>query len=208
MYDWNERDRRGPVLRKAPLLLDETIRDGLQSPSVRDPTIEQKMELVRMMARMGIDAVDLSTTVLGLQLRLPVLSAPVAYQGALHADGEVGLARACAAVGVGYCLSTFANAAPAEVAAATPDAALLYQVYVFRDHAVTDELVAEAVAAGFAALLLTVDLPRPGARDRELRHRWEFVDDELPAIVRAHARGVSEELLVTILMMPKKALVP
>ncbi len=72
MYDWNEKDRRGPVLRKAPLLLDETIRDGLQSPSVRDPTIEQKMALVRMMAQLGIDAVDLGLPGAGARARADV----------------------------------------------------------------------------------------------------------------------------------------
>jgi len=59
IYDWNEKDRRGPVLRDVPRFMDETIRDGLQSPSVKDPSIEQKMELVRLMARLGIHAVDL-----------------------------------------------------------------------------------------------------------------------------------------------------
>ena len=47
------------MLRKTPRFVDETIRDGLQSPSVTDPTIEQKMELVRLMDRLGIDVVDL-----------------------------------------------------------------------------------------------------------------------------------------------------
>ena len=42
VYDWNELDRCGPLLRRKPRFVDETIRDGLQSPSVRDPTIEQK----------------------------------------------------------------------------------------------------------------------------------------------------------------------
>ncbi len=59
IYDWNEKDRRGPVLRKYPRFVDETIRDGLQSPSVTDPTIEQKMDLVRLMDRLGIDVVNL-----------------------------------------------------------------------------------------------------------------------------------------------------
>lgn len=59
IYDWNEKDRRGPLLRKAPRFVDETIRDGLQSPSVRDPSIEQKMELLRLMDRLGIDVVNL-----------------------------------------------------------------------------------------------------------------------------------------------------
>jgi isopropylmalate/homocitrate/citramalate synthase len=59
IYDWNEKDRRGLLLRKPPRFVDETIRDGLQSPSVTDPTIEQKMELVRLMDRLGIDVVNL-----------------------------------------------------------------------------------------------------------------------------------------------------
>ena len=59
VYDWNELDRRGPILRRKPRFVDETIRDGLQSPSVRDPTIEQKMELVRLMDRLGIHVVNL-----------------------------------------------------------------------------------------------------------------------------------------------------
>jgi isopropylmalate/homocitrate/citramalate synthase len=59
IYDWNEKERRGFLLRKTPRFVDESIRDGLQSPSVTDPTIEQKMELVRLMDRLGIDVVNL-----------------------------------------------------------------------------------------------------------------------------------------------------
>ncbi len=59
VYDWNEKDRRGPVLRRKPQFVDETIRDGIQSPSVRDPSIEQKMDLVRRMDRLGIQVVNL-----------------------------------------------------------------------------------------------------------------------------------------------------
>ena len=59
IYDWNEKDRRGAVLRKPPRFVDETIRDGIQSPSVRDPSIEQKMELVRLMDQMGVHVVNL-----------------------------------------------------------------------------------------------------------------------------------------------------
>jgi isopropylmalate/homocitrate/citramalate synthase len=59
IYDWNEKDRHGPILRKPPRFVDETIRDGLQSPSVIDPSIEQKMELLRLMDRLGIHCVNL-----------------------------------------------------------------------------------------------------------------------------------------------------
>ncbi|MEE9386624.1 MAG: 2-isopropylmalate synthase [Nannocystaceae bacterium] len=59
VYDWNEKDRRGPLLRRAPQFLDESIRDGLQSPSVRDPSLEQKIELLRLMVQLGIGSVNL-----------------------------------------------------------------------------------------------------------------------------------------------------
>ena len=72
IYDWNEKSRRGALLRKPPGLLDETIRDGLQSPSVRDPSIEQKMELVRLMSRLGVDAVNLGLPGAGERARRDV----------------------------------------------------------------------------------------------------------------------------------------
>ena len=59
IYDWNEKERTGPLLRRPPRFVDESIRDGIQSPSVRDPSIEQKMELVRLMDRMGIHTLNL-----------------------------------------------------------------------------------------------------------------------------------------------------
>lgn len=72
IYDWNEKDRRGPLLRRPPRLLDETLRDGLQSPSVRDPSLDDKLALVRLMARLGIDAVDLGLPGAGARARADV----------------------------------------------------------------------------------------------------------------------------------------
>ncbi|MEZ4385555.1 MAG: 2-isopropylmalate synthase [Nannocystaceae bacterium] len=59
VYDWNEKERRGPLLRRAPRFVDESIRDGLQSPSVKDPSIEEKMHLLRLMDQLGIQCVNL-----------------------------------------------------------------------------------------------------------------------------------------------------
>ncbi|MBK9033731.1 MAG: 2-isopropylmalate synthase [Myxococcales bacterium] len=74
IYDWNEKDRARPAVRKPPGLLDETFRDGLQAPSVRDPSIEQKQALLRLMARLGIDAVDLGLPGAGQRARTDVLA--------------------------------------------------------------------------------------------------------------------------------------
>jgi len=59
IYDWNEKARTGPLLRRAPRFVDESIRDGLQSPSVKDPSIKQKEHLLRLMDRMGIQCINL-----------------------------------------------------------------------------------------------------------------------------------------------------
>lgn len=59
IYDWNEKERRGPLLRRAPRFVDESIRDGLQSASVRDPSIDEKKHLLRLMAQLGIQCVNL-----------------------------------------------------------------------------------------------------------------------------------------------------
>lgn len=138
----------------------------------------------------GIDDVTIATTVLGHPVASPVVVAPVAYQQAAHPEGEEGMARAAAAADVAMCLSTFSTASAAEVAAAAPNAVRFLQVYVFRDHAITDELIAEAIDLGFAAIFLTVDLPVLGPRDRERRIHWAFTDDSLPAIAYAISRGL------------------
>ncbi len=92
IYDWNEKDRRGPLLRKRPRFVDETIRDGLQSPSVKDPSIEEKMELVRYMDRLGIDVVDL-----GLPGAGPRAQADVERLLRMIVDEDLRIAPNCAA---------------------------------------------------------------------------------------------------------------
>jgi isopentenyl diphosphate isomerase/L-lactate dehydrogenase-like FMN-dependent dehydrogenase len=137
----------------------------------------------------GIERVSTAVTVLGHELAAPLVVAPVAYQRTAHPDGEEGMARAVGATGTGICLSTFSTATPAEVAAASPEATRFLQVYVFRDRGVTDELIAQALDAGFSGVFLTVDLPALGMRDRERRIRWTLPEDELPAVRYARARG-------------------
>jgi len=116
-----------------------------------------------------VSAVDAATTVLGAPVSMPVLVAPTALHRMAHPDAEAGTARAAAAAGTGFCLSTLATTRPAEVAAQAPPAPRWFQVYCLRDRGVTRALVEEAVAGGFGALVLTVDAPRAGRRERDLR---------------------------------------
>jgi isopentenyl diphosphate isomerase/L-lactate dehydrogenase-like FMN-dependent dehydrogenase len=125
--------------------------------------------LLRPRALVDVTAPTTETTVLGTRLSMPLLVAPVAFQRIAHPDGEAGMARAAAAAGTAMVLSTLATATPTEVAAAAPGAPRWFQVYVFRDPGVTRALIDEAVDAGFLALALTVDAPRLGRRERDLR---------------------------------------
>ena len=126
-----------------------------------------------------VDRVDTSTTVLGTEVAFPVLVAPVALQKLLHAEGEAATARAAAAAGTIMCLSTSATMRPAAVAAAAPDAPRWFQVYVFRDRAITSALVEEARASGYSTLVLTVDTPILGRREGTLRIGFVQAPEEL-----------------------------
>jgi isopentenyl diphosphate isomerase/L-lactate dehydrogenase-like FMN-dependent dehydrogenase len=108
-----------------------------------------------------------ATTVLGQELSMPLAVAPVAFQRVAHPDGEVGMARAAHAAGTAICLSTLSTSTPAEVAAT--GSSRWFQLYVFRDEGVTRELVAQARDNGFTALVLTVDTPVLGRRERDFR---------------------------------------
>ncbi|HVC87915.1 MAG TPA: alpha-hydroxy acid oxidase [Gaiellaceae bacterium] len=119
--------------------------------------------------RVLIDVSDATTatTVLGHELSMPLLVAPVAFQRVAHPDGEVGMARAAHAAGTAMCLSTLATATPAEIA--ETGVQRWFQLYVFRDEQMTVELIARARDAGFTAILLTVDAPVVGRRERDFR---------------------------------------
>jgi len=106
---------------------------------------------------------------------MPLLVAPVAFQRVAHPDGEVAMARAAKAAGTIMCLSTLATATPAEVAAT--GAPLWFQLYVFRDEGVTHELIAQARDGGFRALVLTIDAPVRGNRERDVRSAFTIPDD-------------------------------
>jgi 4-hydroxymandelate oxidase len=107
--------------------------------------------------------------VLGGEAAMPVLVAPVAYQRLVDPEGEIAMARAAAAAGTVMCLSTLATARPSEIAAAAPEGRRWFQLYCFRDEAVTRALIDEAIDSGFEAIVVTVDAPRGGRRERDLR---------------------------------------
>jgi isopentenyl diphosphate isomerase/L-lactate dehydrogenase-like FMN-dependent dehydrogenase len=106
----------------------------------------------------------------------------VAFQLLAHPNGEAGMARAAADAGTVMCLSSLTSTRPAEVAEAAPGGRRWMQVYLFRDRGVTRAMIEEAVGSGYEALLLTVDAPYAGRRERDLRTGFQ-----VPAEIRAPA---------------------
>jgi 4-hydroxymandelate oxidase len=116
----------------------------------------------------GVAAVDLRTTLLGSEVAVPIGVAPWAYQALAHPGGECATARGAAAAGALMTVSTSASASQADVAAVEPGAPKWFQLYRLHSPAHTDDLARRAGHAGYAALVLTVDLPVMGRRLRDV----------------------------------------
>jgi 4-hydroxymandelate oxidase len=112
-----------------------------------------------------------ATTVLGTPLAFPVILAPTALNRLGHPEGELAAARAAHAAGTAMAVSTTASSTLEEVRSAS-DGPLWFQLYVYRDRDVTHDLVRRAEVAGYSALVLTVDMPRMGRRERDLRNQF------------------------------------
>ena len=130
-------------------------------------------------------SLDVSGTFLGRPSALPVAVAPMALHGLAHPEGELATARAAAAASVPFCLSTSSSRTIEEVAAAAPDAERWFQLYLVHDLDYSRGLVERAAAAGYRALVLTVDLPVLGYRERD--RRTEFVMPPMGNLVDAPA---------------------
>lgn len=115
-----------------------------------------------------VSMIDPSVQVLGQRVDWPLIVSPTGTPTLLHPDAELGIARAAAATGALYTLSTMASRSIEEVAAVT-SAPKIFQLYIFRDREITRDLIKRAKAAGFAALMLTVDIQVSANRERDKR---------------------------------------
>jgi isopentenyl diphosphate isomerase/L-lactate dehydrogenase-like FMN-dependent dehydrogenase len=125
----------------------------------------------RFRPRMLVDVSDVSleTTLLGTTVSMPLGVAPFAMQRLLVDEGEAATARAASAAGALMTVSTLTTRRHEDIAAAAPDGLRWLQLYVLRDRQKTLDHVAEAREAGYRAVVLTVDLPYLGRRERDLR---------------------------------------
>ena len=121
----------------------------------------------------GVGTRDISTTVLGQKIAMPVLVAPTAFHRLAHPLGELATAQGAAAAGTIYVMSTLSNTRMEEVAKVSTGPRW-FQLYVYKDRGVTQALVQRAEAAGFTALELTVDVPLPGQREADIRNHFHL----------------------------------
>lgn len=130
---------------------------------------EECWSRIELLPRVLVDVSqrDTSVTVLGQPWAHPIAVAPMAYQRHAHDYGELATAKAAAATSSTMILSSQTTSAPAAVASAAPDVRRWFQLYVFKDRQVSLDLVAEARESGYEALVITVDFPVGGWRDRD-----------------------------------------
>lgn len=116
---------------------------------------------------------DLSLTLLGHRLSMPILVAPTAFQKLAHPDGEIATARAAGNAGTLMVLSTLSTCAIEEVRAEATGPTW-FQLYVYKDRGASRALIARAEEAGCSGLVLTVDAPVWGRRERDVRNRFQL----------------------------------
>jgi L-lactate dehydrogenase (cytochrome) len=164
-------DLRAVARRRTP----RSVFDYTDGAAEREITLRRARRLfaqleLRPSILQDVSDVDLTTTILGRTSALPFAFAPTGFTRMMNHEGEKAVVRVADRHGIPYSLSTMGTTSPEDVAAAAPSARRWFQLYVWRDRAAGEELMRRAAAAGFEALVLTVDVPVAGARLRDVRN--------------------------------------
>lgn len=163
-------DFRAIARRRLPRFLFEYIDGGAYAETTLGRNAAD-LAAVMLRQRVLCDVADIDTGVdlFGRRAAMPVVLAPVGLAGLSARRGEVQAARAAAAAGIPFCLSTVSVCPVAEVAAGAPDRPVWMQLYMIRDRGFLRDLLAQAEQAGCETLVFTVDMPVPGTRYRDYR---------------------------------------
>jgi L-lactate dehydrogenase (cytochrome) len=166
----NISDLRRLAQRRLPRVVFDYIDGGADNEvTLRDNVKAFEQLTFRPRGAIAIPAIDLKTTVLGVQLELPFILAPVGSSRMFYPNGEVLAARSAGRAGTGYILSTLSGTPMEQVRAATKGPAW-YQVYLCGGRESSINMLNRAKAAGFTALVVTIDTGVPGLRERDLRN--------------------------------------
>lgn len=184
-------DLRAAARRRLP----RVVFDYLDGGAGDEVTLERNLAALRAIelhprVLTDVSKIDTATTVLGEPVALPVLCAPMGLTGLLHPAGEVALARAVHATG-SVCVLAAMGSCPVEEVAAAATGPLWFQAYIWRDRGLLLQMLQRARDAGIGVLVLTVDVPCAGNRDRDRRNGFSIPPRiTLPALVSglAHPR--------------------
>lgn len=162
-------DYREAARRRLPHFLFEYFDGGSYAERTLHANIADLQDIaLRQRVLNDVSAIDLSTTLFGQPVSMPVALGPIGLAGMAARRGEVQAARAAAAKGVPFTLSTVSACSLAEVAQGSPTP-FWFQLYMMRDRGFMRSLLDEASEARCPVLVFTVDMPLPGARYRDVR---------------------------------------
>ncbi len=166
----NIEDLRVLARRRVPKALFEYV-DGGSYDELTLRANRADLDAVKLRQRVLVDTSkrDLTTTLLGEKVAMPVAIAPTGLTGLIHGDGEILAARAAEAAGLKFCLSTLSICALEDVASAV-NQPIWYQLYVFKDRGFARAMIERATAAQCSAMFLTVDLPYRGQRHADIKN--------------------------------------
>jgi len=166
----NIEDLRKMARKKLPAPLFNYIAGGSDDESNVDGNTDA-FDSVKLVPEYLVDVanIDLSVKVLGREISMPLLLAPTGMSRLFHHDGETAVCKAAAAAGTYYALSTVGSTTIEDVAAAS-DGPKCFQIYVMKDRSLTREFIQRCKDVNFDSLILTVDIPVAGYRERELRY--------------------------------------
>lgn len=146
--------------------------DGAAEDEVSLARARQAFRAVEFQPRVLRDtsAITLQTQILGAPASMPVIFAPTGFTRMMHHEGELAVGPAAASLGIPYALSTMGTVTPEQLATAVPRLDRWFQLYIMRDRDTLGALIARARAAGYRALVLTVDTPVAGNRLRDVHN--------------------------------------
>lgn len=165
------RDLRRLARRRAPRAVFDYVDGGAEREiSLRRDRRAYRDVVFRPNVLRDVSQVDTSRTILGTRAAAPIVLAPTGFTRMMHTAGEPAIARAAAAHGLPYALSTMGTTSPEDLAAAAPECRRWFQLYVWKDRAASESLLARARESGCDTLILTVDNPVAASRLRDVHN--------------------------------------
>jgi L-lactate dehydrogenase (cytochrome) len=166
----NIEDLRRIAKRRMPKVMFEYVDSGSYD-EITMRANRSELQAIRFRQRVLVDATGraMATEMLGEKVAMPVAIAPTGLTGLVYGDGEILAAKAAQAAGIRFCLSTMSICTIEDIAEATTEP-FWFQLYVFRDRAFSETVIARARAAKCSALFVTVDLPLRGQRHADIKN--------------------------------------